>query len=439
MKLLTSLLSFCVVALFCAGAEAQSDPSGLLAALRSGNAEQVQQIVESQGIDPHIAEIAKAQLLYDVPRLLKLSQACERAAIADPKAVTEALYCNEVAVAAAASLGDAHEMLEEHLWQRGLVIPALERDLHWAPRGMYSALDRMTYDGLLKLIARTPPVSAHWQADSMIVPIDHARSRVPVTPTIQISINGHKVDALLDTGFATSAPLVIVDDRPGNGPTAAGLGLTALASSVSTTDPGARATGPQKSWQVAATVNIGPLSLRNLFVLVANSGDMAPGVYVTDALLRRFGSVRFGQGVVQFSRYREAQGCTGGAAMTFAGSKDLDGWLVFPTTVGNRQVTTALLTGDAPPLVGDTTAFPLSFRDTHDNGVTVEVGKESIHVLDVGISNPSSERPYHLAIGAPVLATRTVTLAFDTNAPEICLSENHSSAATAPDRISAKN
>lgn len=439
MKLLILVLSFVLVALLSTPTKAQTDPTGLLAALRAGNAVQVRQIIKSKRIDPSIVKIAEAQLTYAVPRLLKLSQTCERDAIVDPKAVTEALYCNEVAVAATISLGDAHELLSEYLWRRVHLIPALEKDLHWAPNGNFSPLDQLSPDDFAKLVARTPPIAVHWSADSMIVPIDHAQALTQTAPRIRVSINGRTVDALLDTGLATSAPLVVVESGSGSGQTAADLGLTPLlglsAPAADSMEPVTGSAIPQL-WRIADTVKMGPLLLHHLFVPVMTSRAIPPGVYVTIALLRRFGSVVLGKDAVSFARDDGDNTCAAGVPMTFAGNKDLTGWLVFPATVAGRREPSALITGAPAALAGDSTAFPMSFREKHNNGVTAMVGTQSFHVLDVGIF--SGDRPYHLEIGTPILATHTVTLAFGGAAPEICLAKNDA-AATAPDRAPTKN
>lgn len=432
MKLLILELLFVLVALLSTPTKAQTDPTGLLAALRTGNSVQVRQIIKSKGIDPHIAKIAEAQLTYDVPRLLKLSQTCERDTIPDPEAVTEALYCNEVAFAAAASLGDAHELLSEYLWRRVHVIPALAKDLHWTPSESSSSLDRISPDGIAKRVAQTPPLTVRWLADSMTTTIDHAQALTPTAPRIRISINGRTVDALLNTGLATSAPLVVVESGSDSEQTTADLGLTPLlglsAPAAGSMEPVTGSTTPQL-WRIADTVKIGPLLLHHLFVPVMTSSAMPPGVYVTVALLRRFGSVTLGKDEVSFARHGGGDACTAGVAMTFAGNKNLTGWLVFPATILGRRMTTALITNAPVVLAGDSTAFPMSFREKHNSGFKVMVGTQSFHVLDVGIT--PGGRPYHLAIGNPVLATHTVTLAFGGSEPEICLSKSHV-VATAP-------
>lgn len=423
----TALFAGCIIA---SCAHAQWDRTDLLGALKNGNAPWVEKIIHANSISPRVAQLAYAQLNYDVPKLLKFGKSCQAHALKDHglAATTKAFYCYSVALSAATSIGDGHAFLSELLWYKTFLLPRMNEQSNYRSSSNTGLLPGVTLHDLKAVVLKTPPLSMEWQAESKIVPVNHGSSFSSTEPKIDIDVNGHSTVAMIDTRLPAPSSIIVVKPQSDKVESDSNLGLVSIYPSPSQTSVHTSNSGLE--WKVANAVTIGPLVLHHLLVLVDTNSDVPAGIYIKNALLRRFGEVVIGKASVSFFRH-STNDCGAGASMIFAADENLNGFLKFPISVDGRSAMAAFYSDNQTPFqtaygvlptVASSTGTAKSTYTTRQGPIRVKVGSETFEAPYAVVANQRSTGPVDALIGNPVLQSYSVHLIFDRPSPMICLS-----------------
>jgi hypothetical protein len=379
-----------------------------------------------------IARIKTAQSDYDMSLVQQLASTCERAAISGWGDLVQARYCNGVAIGAASSLGDPHLYLAEQLWRRIQLVPQMSGE---APSIASTSFPILSIDELRGLIAKVPTLSSFWQSDSASVPVDHANAFTVTEPQISVRINRHQVDGAIIAGSAEPTPIVVVRHSSGSGGSNLPFGLKPLfvdtsAYAHTSAMPNGTTEKPVQ-WSVADSVEVGPLILNHVMVMVISNNRSPTRLYITPALLRRFGEVNVSEDHVTFDRHSK-KSCRSGARMKFAGDDNENGWLIFPVKIGVQEGVGTFMSSMQAPLQGAEDVLLPGAKPSAGRTKTsakrildpppVHVGRADYRAK-YAILHRNVAAPFSVAIGNPVLAAYSVHLIFDGAWPTICLSE----------------
>lgn len=319
---------------------------------------------------PFWLSLYRDRLRYRLPTMIAKSMMCRNA-----KSVQRIplLECEAFLREATYALGDAHDFFAELAWQR---------DHPLSPTGGAAAGDTVEEPfanvDVARLARSLPPFSTEFMvAKSPVLRYTNrhssaigaartasvtARSGVlpaGFRPEVEVTINGHRVDALVDTG--TRNALVIGSDE------ALTLGLRPLVRGVS----GYRLIGqrPPASAQVGLdfvrSLVLGSLHVRNLMALVVprnpQPGFRQASVVVGLPMLARFDSVTFTRTGMVFDE--PSATCSAQFPLTAAAPAGDASLLVFPTSVDGMPVGAMIDTGSTVELLVGNSLIPRHLRD----------------------------------------------------------------------------
>lgn len=314
---------------------------------------------------PFWMSLYRDRLQYRLPAMIAKSMVCRNA-----KSVqrTPLLECETFLREATYALGDAHDFFAEFAWQRQHPL---------APTGGAQVRDTMKEPfpnvDVARLANSLPLFSTGFAATtSPVLRYINSPSATPGTteaggaavgggvlpagfwPEVAVTINGHRVDALVDTGTRTA--LVISSHE------AAMLGLRRLVRGL----PGYRLVGqrPPASAQMGLdfvrSLVFGSLHVQNLMAVVAPKSDQ-PGfrqanVVVGLPVLAQFSNVTFTRTGMIFNTLSAT--CSAQFPLTAAAPAGDAALLVFPASVEGKPVGAMIDTGSTLELIVGNSLVP---------------------------------------------------------------------------------
>lgn len=416
-----------------------------LNALQSGSLVAYSHTLTKYHVGPVLSKLGYLELNHQPISLLSEAEQCERSQLANNKngssTVIFSLYCNELAVAASVKLGNAHALMSNTMWSYRKLRPALHR----AAPAVFPAESTPPTADASRVVAFSPPVIMRWTATMDKLSVSYPRREVDSVPSVPISVNGHEVKAEVDFGGLSGqvAPLVVITDKA-HSPILASLGLSDLTprrddGAGSQLDKRSKRAITRNNWlrsmarsgrPVVQALTVGPLTMHDVMVSVLKSSATAPGIYITDSLLSRFGSVTFGEHRIRLSR-NGTNACTRPVRMTYASDENLRGGFIFPVSVNGHATYAGLDLGVSGVVrrVNDAAVPSAPAGDARSAGrasgeaVLVQVGATTIRAPIAGNVLTPKGVPETLDLGSGVLANYRVTLSFRGAYPSLCLAK----------------
>lgn len=363
-----TLVSLCLALLSCTALPSISAPQShalpqkqqaFRDAMLRGNAAAALRILGRGGENSFATTIYRDQLEYRLPQMMEASRRCRDKDLQAGDAKT-AMYCNGFVFSTAWILGNAKATFQALAWHReyGSAIWAKERPGKKFPQVFpaedVAKLARSIPAYSVKLVP-TGPVALPYIAvvTRGISPLDQetldeetASTELPSRPVVRIGINGHPVDALIDTGDPRA--LIVSTSE------AKALGLRSLVAGLPRSiDRFGQSPVPaaEAGWSLVATLALGPLRARNLMAIVIpdryNVGN--PGIRLGLPLLARFKIVEFEHSGMVLNA--AALPCRHGLPITYASYPNLDGALVFPAIANGKPINAMIDTGSVDRLI----------------------------------------------------------------------------------------
>lgn len=335
-------------------------------AMATGNAQVALDIAAGKlHAGPFWMSLYRDRLQYRLPAMIAQSMMCRDAKSVERTSLRE---CEAFLREATYALGDAHDFFAELAWQRKH--PLLPTD---GAKGSDTIKEPFANVDLARLAASLPPFSTAFEATtSPVVRYTSSSSAKPGTsqagggsagggvlpagfwPKVAVTINGHRVDALVDTGTRTA--LVISSHE------AAMLGLRPLVRGL----PGYRLVGqrPPASAQVALdfvrSLVFGTLHVQNLMAVVAPKSDQfgfrQADVVVGLPVLAQFNNVTFTRAGMVFGAPPVT--CSAQFPLTAAAPAGDAALLVFPASVDGKPVGAMIDTGSTVELLVGNSLVP---------------------------------------------------------------------------------
>lgn len=376
-------------------------------------------------LDEDIARMIEAQNSYRLDKLLAVSLSCRNNGMKRNQ-VRKALFCNGVAYRTALVLGDAQQIFSALSWAKQTGFPAKER-AGGGPSRFGNAFDQADVGQLARSLLPTEQILAPGRTT---IPYTNASSVTSIgpggdmsrragdlrtIPAVAVSINKKNVAAVADTGSGYS---VVMDQLHADA-----LGVTTLVAGLPPLNTlGRDPVGPDLRLGLAKELTLGPLTLHNIVVLVAPSGNFTTDrVAVGLPLLARLKQFSFEQsGIVVGKPNRE---CKAAMALSFVSSWDEDGKLAFDAQADGQAVKASIDTGAAPPLIAGRQLQPPSDAQARESAaptaryLKVEVAGRDLSYDDAPII---ATMPFPaFLVGAPILASSD--LQFDFSKPSLCI------------------
>lgn len=408
----------------------------LFTLLRRGDAAAVHTFEHDHGAGPITRSIDHAQLHYAIPQLLSAARKCQNVTFnaGSQDALDTALWCSYIARSSALILGDAREFLQQTRWEKDVLYPALDK----VNPGFHATFDGgLDHVNLKKLSGITPTVSQSWLAASKHLPsLNSERARAMHTsPIVRINIDGHPVDASVRTNDGVRTPVVLVEPAHSKTSRAARLGLTPLVRNYThaVVRAGSVTYRTKPDLFLADTVMVGPLVMHHLAVEVIRSDFAPPGIYLGNAMWRRFGEVAVSNTGIRLSRH-PVNDCAQPLPLTFAANFHEQGSLVFPVNFNGVKRTatfvanpSAFITVSAGAWGEDATSGKTGKATPKLGSVkgsaTLQIGSQTIDVASVDTKVGPHKR-YRLKLGTPVLDAYTIRLQLAGGSPSICFAPN---------------
>lgn len=315
--------------------------------------------------DPFWMSLYRDRLQYRLPAMIAKSMMCR-----DAKSVqrTPLLECETFLREAAYALGDAHDFFAELAWQRNhsiLLTGGAQRSdtiREPFPNAELARLANSLPPFSTSFVATMPPVLRYANNPSAKLGTSQAGGAAAgggvlpagFRPEVAVTIDGHRVDALVDTGTRTA--LVIGSHE------ATMLGLRPLVRGLS----GYRLVGQRSpaSAQVGLdfvrSLVFGSLHVQNLMAVVAPKSDQSgfrqANVVVGLPVLAQFGNVTFTRAGMVFDT--PAATCSAQFPLTAAATVGEAALLEFPTSVEGKSVGAMIDTGSTVDLLVGNSLIP---------------------------------------------------------------------------------
>ena len=388
-------------------------------ALAQGNPSLVAAALQAMPHDATTAAMVRSQLSYDLPTVMASALRCRDLAMAH-NSPAAAASCGKVAYRAALVLGDAKATFAAIAWMKNKGYPAVGR-----PPLLGNAFDGVDLEGLARSLPESTTDLAKtggampYENEAFVTGDQGAAARqtgadIKVAPTVAVTINGKPSAALVDTG---SAYAVMMDRTHADA-----LDVKTLVTGLPPMPTmGAPPVGDSLTIGRLDTLVIGPLTLRNLLVLVVPSGNqLTDRVIVGLPVLARLRKFEFRKSSLVVNE--RLPPCREPLPLTYASTWDEDGKVVFDVTADGRVVKANIDTGLASLLAAGKPLIP-----PNDGTHAAAPGRRYLK-LSVGSANLSDDSALlepdmsfpAAFIGAPVIATFDVRLDFTDS--KFCLS-----------------
>lgn len=370
-------------------------------------------------LESGLRKLGVATDAYRMADALAAAKECRELALAGDKLVL-AMACNERAFLAARVLGDAKSFVAAAAWQ----------SRHADGRGLDPAFRGVDLAGLAVSVA---PLSTGIEGGSTRLDYTHpitamaaiagnsvvARGRVSeARPFVSVTINGKKVQALVDTG--APVPLVLDQTR------ARSLGAVPLVkgamapSTFSDPDP----IPGSADYALVDSLSVGTLTMRNVLAVVMKNGKVPKsGVVVGLPMLARYPQVTFTWSQLQLDTRPETCKEHPLPMTAMLAARGAFG-MVFPIQVRDKHADAIFDTGMSFPLaIGPTsrlasTLAPASSKQPlepaftiHPGSLSVGVGRINLKPDHVYVSRLGL--PTDAAIGSPLLLGADVRINFN--------------------------
>ncbi|MGH8124459.1 MAG: hypothetical protein ACREPK_01235 [Rhodanobacteraceae bacterium] len=408
----------------------------LLKPLEHGDSSAVHQVENKYGAGPVTRAMDRAQLGYDMPRLLSAARRCQDLGIQGGTAddLGTALYCSYLARSSALIEGNALAYLQEVQWVKNTLYPAMERAINDHPI-FGTGLDPAN---LRRLTDATPAVAETWLSGSQALSFQasgRTRGSTDAQPKIGIKINGQNIAAFIEMGRGTlRTPITIIEPKEERASISSKLKLKLVVQDYANAFVrfgGAKYT-ITPSLYIADNVSVGPLMLHHVAVGVVTADFIRPGVYLGASMWRRFGEVMISGAGIRLSRQATHQ-CEPVVPMTFAANYHEVGSLQFPISV-NGVTRTAALSIRATDLVdmgsstwvdpGARAASAGTRKDrTVKDPITIQVGHQSFNTPSAYVATNWHE-PFQVSLGRSILDRYIVHLKLRGGNPSICFAPN---------------
>lgn len=411
-------------ALLCLAQSASAYPPGGASALDQrlwvGDAAGARDTLRVVDLDDNTAKMVEAQKSYNFKKLLTLSLSC-RDDDMKRNYLPQALSCNTVAYRAALVLADTHQIFSTLSWAKQAGFPAKER----AGGGRSTFGNAFDQADVVQLAKSVSPTEERLAPGRTTIPYTNASNvtsmgsggdmsqragNLQTVPAVNVSINEKNIEAVADTGLSYS---IVMDQLHADA-----LGVTTLVKGLPPLPTlGRDSVGADQRFGLAKELTLGPLTLRNVMVVVVPSGNFTTDRVVLGLpLLARLKQFSFEEsGIVVGQASRE---CKSPMVLSFASSWNEDGKLVFDAQADGKTVKASVDTGAAPPLVAGTQLQPLGAAETGGSAVPAEtrylkvnVGGKALSYEDTPVIS-TLEFPAFL-VGAPILATSDLQFDFD--------------------------
>ncbi len=409
--------------------------SAFRSALSNGDAKAAIRVAKQSGMDSFWISLYRDQLWYRLPQLLSTATECRDNAYlhrGNLIAWKDAATCNRFILGVTDQLGDARGYFEALAWRRRY--SAAQRK-----RGHSEAGFRMLYPKLdvAGLAASVPAYSAEVDSTApMVLRYPNADHRTlashsgdvipedgetpmyePVGPVITMTINGHRVDASVDTGQAQPLVMSATESKV--------LGLKRLA-------PGSRGfqlvgkpivPAGSVSLSLVRQLKLGTLQENNVMAIVIPDSYGIDGkreLVVGLPLLARFNNVVFNKSRMVLNA--PAVPCPHPLPATYATGPGRGGLLAFDADMDGRSIKASVDTGSNILLVAGkelmpsdgTTAPPADAGRAHGERMFRYL---AIRVAGLTLSNDTTPVLPKLAfpavlIGAPALAALDIRFNF---------------------------
>jgi predicted aspartyl protease len=337
-------------------------------AMLRGNANAAFWILEQGGESAFGTEIYRDQLEYRLPRMMNVARECRDRDLRAGDGKT-AMYCNGFVFSTGWILGNAQAVFQALAWHRkyGAAIWAKVRPGEKFPLAFPLV-------GVVKLARSVPAYSTEIaSADPVTLPYVAAEANTAGSlqheisdketggagrssrPVVGIDVNGHHVEALIDTGDPRT--LIVSSSQ------AKALGLKPLVAGLphsigrfGQSPVPAEAAG----WSLVATLTLGPLRVRNVMAIVIPDryNGENPGARIGLPLLAMFGGVAFERSSMVVNS--PAVPCNYSVPITYASQPNMDGALVFPAEANGKTINAMIDTGSVDRLIVGPELIPKS-------------------------------------------------------------------------------
>ncbi|HEX5354491.1 MAG TPA: aspartyl protease family protein [Rhodanobacteraceae bacterium] len=398
--------------------------------MSNGDAKAAIRIAKQSGMGPFWISLYRDQLWYRLPRLLSTATECRDAyeRRGKPMARQDAADCNRFILDVANQLGDARAYFDALAWRRRHTAARQQRSHPGAGfRLLYPKLDvaglAASIPAYSTEVGSTAPMVLRYRtpashSSEFAVPEDGETSmHEPVVPVITMTINGHRVDASVDSGQEQALVMSATESRV--------LGLRRLA-------PGSRGfqlvgkpivPAGSVSLSLVRQLKLGTLQENNVMAIVIPDSYGIDGkreLVVGLPLLARFNNVVFNKSRMVLNA--PAASCPHPLPATYATGPGRGGLLVFDADMDGRPIKVSVDTGSNILLVAGKELLP----SDGTTGTPADAGRAhgermfrylAIRVAGLALSNditpvlPKLVFPAAL-IGAPALATLDIRFNF---------------------------
>lgn len=348
-------LLLCVAGNASPAAPPASARQAFISAMSNGDAKAAIRIAKQDGAGPFWIELYRDQLRYRLPALMSSAKACRDDAMRDggPAAMGDATDCNGFILESTQAMGDAHGYFEALAWHRDHGVKTWKaghssrKSPLLLPKADAAKLARSVPAFSVELTS-TAPVSLPYANLPHPSGTHHSDERKPhrieaglgeaFTPKLDVTINGHHVKALVDTGTSTALVMSLTQAKA--------LGLQPLVTGLS----GFRSLGKppipagSKAVYLATSLELGPLHVHNVMVIVIpDDYEKDTDVTIGLPLLARFDNVVFNQSGMIVNAPSAA--CRHALPVTYAALSGHDGILVFAAEADGKPIRAMIDTG----------------------------------------------------------------------------------------------
>jgi predicted aspartyl protease len=383
----------------------------LFDALARGNADTVKRLAHEMGLNSVWRQLLDAQLHGDMMALLNAAARCrEQAFAAHARHIGQ--WCGATAVGAAWQLGDPKRLfgqiaqLKKHgampHKNRGPFVDNAPKLAHALPE---TTVDITAGSGSIPLVERAEPDDAphttNWN-----------------TPQVAIMANGHTLKADVDTGSAMALTM--------DASHAKGLGIKTLATGL-TAVPTLNVRKTQKGNATLGLLRrfkLGPMTIRNLAVMVVPDGYAASGVLIGWPVLAHFEQVTFRDKSITVSMDKTS--CAHPIPETYAANTTRQlGQFVFRAEVDGAPVSAMFDSGASPllaarpGLAADRRGEAADARPPRSGYLSVSLGHGHIASYSAAFDAQLPDSMPDVLIGIPLVATADVAVRY--SPPSLCI------------------
>lgn len=391
-----------------------SDPTGMVRALEQGDQGAIQALVGSGKPGPILSELMTAAIRHDLAGVIAASRRCRDSTFGS-KDFDTAIACGLRLAGSESLRGNGHGYVAAMHWLQKTGIPALEASAKGKLQ-VYRALETLDFGAALDTVQ---PLQKTLKPEAATVPLLPGAAM----PELMLTINGREVRVGLDTGgnggLAMSEAL------------AQSLQLQRLIGPMDGLNPAflseSAQQGPQESYWIAPTVELGPLRLSNYLVMTTRRA-MQPEAIMGIELLAHFPAARVSRESLEL--LPAAPRCAKPTPLLFASNVQGNGELLFPAQINERRALVTFDTGHARRAVGTGALLPLVGEIDQSGGATMtsfgqsqgfRTGRATASVQVSGLTLPQEtisvlmdvNQPAALYLGRALLEQARVTYDFD--------------------------